>query len=220
MRKADFAANSFLGAMAVGVCLLAAPVVRLWYNRHGASKSERKKKLVGDELVSHPRLSYTRAMSIKAPAKAIWPWLLQLGQGRGGLYSYDGLENLVGCDIHSADCILPQYQHLQPGDCIDFGPADKKFPGQVVVDLEPDRYLLLCGMDPHTRKADKSATWVFVLDEQADGSTRLIVRARNGYTAGLANHLIWHLVEPVAFVMERRMLRGIKRRVEYYQRAG
>jgi hypothetical protein len=140
-----------------------------------------------------------------------------MGQGRGGLYSYDGLENLVGCDIHSAERILPQYRNLQPGDRIDFGPADKKFPGQVVIDLVPERYLLMCGMDPNTRAPDKSATWAFVLDEQPDGCTRLLVRARNGYVPSLANHLIWHLVEPVAFVMEREMLRGIKRRVEYYE---
>jgi hypothetical protein len=219
MNKTDFVPNSFLGAMAVGFYLLTAPVTRLWYNRCGAKKSERDMSLPGDEVVSHPRLTYTRAISINAPAKSIWPWLVQIGQGRGGLYSYDGLENLVGCDIHSADRILPHYQKLQPGDCIDFGPAEKKFPGQVIVALEPERYLLMHGMDPNTRKADQSATWVFVLDEQADGSTRFIVRARNGYVPNLTNHLVWHIVEPIAFVMERRMLRGIKRRAELYARS-
>ena len=70
----------------------------------------------GDELVAHPVLGYTRAITINAPADRVWPWLVQMGQGRGGLYSFDGLENLVGCDIHSTDRILPAAQQLAVGD--------------------------------------------------------------------------------------------------------
>ena len=116
--------------------LLSAPVSRKWFNRWGATEVELTKNLPGDALVPSPRLAYTRAISINASAASVWPWLVQMGQGRGGLYSYDGLENLIGCDIHSADHILPEHQNLQVGDQILFGPEAKKFPGQVVLDIQ------------------------------------------------------------------------------------
>ena len=159
-----------------------------------------------------PRIASTRAITIQAPAAAVWPWLVQMGQGRGGLYSYDGLENLVGCDIQSADRILPEFQNLQVGDHVLFGPAEKKFPGQVVLEIQPERAIVLCGLNPATRQAETSATWVFVLEEQAGGATRLLVRSRNGYEPSVANHIVWHIVEPISFVMERKMLQGIKAR--------
>lgn len=215
-----FNAHTMAGAVQVAFYVLTAPLTRLWYNRYGATKAELAASLPGDEIVAHPKLQHTRAISIDAPAAAVWPWLVQMGQGRGGLYSYDGLENLVGCEMHSADRILPEHQHLQVGDCIDFGPAEKKFPGQKVVALVPERYLLMCGLDPATRQGDHSATWVFVLQEQEGAGTRLIVRSRNGYAPALANHIIWHIVEPIAFVMENEMLRGLKRRAQWYARSG
>ena len=68
----------------------------------------------GDRLLARPDYVWTNAVTIERPAEQVWPWLVQLGQGRGGLYSYDWLENLVGCDIHSADRILPQFQQPLP----------------------------------------------------------------------------------------------------------
>lgn len=213
-KTTNFGTNTMLGAGEVALMLLTAPVSRVWFNRWGATEQESKEPLPGDDCVPAPRLSYTRAITINAPAAAVWPWLVQMGQGRGGLYSYDGLENLIGCQIHSADKILPEYQNLKVGDHVLFGPEEKKFPGQVVAGIEPERMILMFGLDPATRQAEKSATWVFVLKEQADGTTRLLVRGRNGYRPSFANDLVWHITEPIAFVMERRMLRGIKARVE------
>jgi len=210
--------STLLGFLEVTATLLSSPLSRGWYNRWGATQEEQIKALPGDELVASPKISYTRAITIDAPAAAIWPWLVQMGQGRGGLYSYDGLENVIGCEIHSSDRLLPEYQNLQPGDHVLFGPAEKKFPGQVVLEVQPEQAILMCALDPVTRQAVKSATWVFVLEEQPDGSTRLLVRGRNGYEPTTANHILWHIVEPINFVMERKMLRGIKARVEDGQR--
>jgi hypothetical protein len=141
-----------------------------------------------------------------------------MGQGRGGLYSYDGLENVVGCDIHSTDAIVPELQRLAPGDEILFGPAEKRFPGQVVLEVDPPRALVMCALEPVTRKPEKSATWVFFLEERHGASgaleTRLLVRGRNAHAPGVGPHVMWRIVEPIAFVMERRMLLGVKARAE------
>ena len=214
MRKTNHGTSTLLGALEAGLTLLTAPISRGWYNRWGATEGECARPLPGDDLVPAPKLAYTRAITINAPAASIWPWLVQMGQGRGGLYSYDGLENLVGCEIHSADHLLPEHQDLKVGDPILFGPAEKKFPGQVVAEVQPERALIMVGLDPVTRLPEQSATWVFFLDELADGTTRVLVRGRNGYAPGFASHVLWHIVEPIAFVMERRMLRGIKDRAE------
>jgi hypothetical protein len=214
MSKPNYSTNTLRGALEVAATLLTSPVSRRWYNHWGATEEEFARPLPGDDLVPSPKLLYTRAITIQAPAASIWPWLVQMGQGRGGLYSYDGLENLIGCDIHSADRILPEFQNINVGDHVLFGPAEKKFPGQVVVDIEPGRAIVMCALDPATRQAVESATWVFVLDEQADGTTRLLVRGKNGYPPGFMNALLWHVVEPITFVMERKMLQGIKARVE------
>jgi len=214
MEIKSYRTSSIRGVIEVASMLVSAPLARLWFNRWGATAEECARGLPGDDLIPSPKLSYTRAITINAPATAIWPWLIQMGQGRGGLYSYDGLENLVGCQIHSADSITPEYQHLKEGDHILFGPAEKHFPGQVVQEIQPELAIVMVGLDPVTRQATPSATWVFYLDEDSNGTTRLLVRGLNAYEPGLANHVIWHIVEPIAFVMERKMLKGIKARVE------
>lgn len=214
MPPTRYQTNTLQGVLEIAALMLSAPLARLWYNRWGITPQEAARPLPGDALAPHPRLAYTRAITLQAPAERIWPWLVQMGQGRGGLYSYDGLENLIGCEIHSADRLLPEHQELNPGDQVLFGPAEKKFPGQVVVEIQPGKAIVMVGLDPLTRQPVPSATWTFYLDEQADGSTRLLVRGRNAYQPNLSNHLIWHMIEPIVFVMERRMLLGIKARVE------
>ena len=213
MARDDVQASTVRGLLAMALVVPTAPLSRRWYRRWGATVEELRRPLPGDEIVAHPRIEHTRAISIAAPPSAVWPWLVQMGQGRGGLYSYDGLENLIGCDLHSADTLLEQHQQLRVGDHVLFGPADKKFPGQVVVEIQPGRAIVMCALHPETRAIERSATWAFVLEPEGEG-TRLIVRGRNGYAPGAANHVAWHVVEPIAFVMERRMLRGIKARAE------
>jgi hypothetical protein len=89
---------------------LLTPFLRPWRTRWGATDAEVRKKLPGDELMPHPKWGYTHAVTIKAPVAEVWPWIVQMGQGKAGFYSYEFLENLVGCDFHNADRIIPEFQ--------------------------------------------------------------------------------------------------------------
>jgi hypothetical protein len=143
----------------------------------------------------------TRAITIDAPASAIWPWIAQMGPSpRGGAYTYDWIENLLGLDMHSADRVLPEYQHPQVGDTLGYGKNRMRFER-----VEPQRVLA-------TRSEDGNWVWTFVLDEQ-DGRTRLI--SRNRFRLPTLSAKIGMVpMEPASLVMERKMLRGIKRRAE------
>jgi hypothetical protein len=211
--------ESLLGALQVAGTLLLSPMLRSWYNRWGATGDEVARTLPGDELVPAPCQGYTRAITVRAEPGCVWPWLAQMGQGRGGLYSYEALENLAGCRIRNADRILPQFQDLQAGDLVRLGRPG--YPCFRVWSLEPLRFLVLVAADPKTEqivdlapmpKAYSAATWQFYLDERGDGTTRLLTRQRLAYSRDLA--VMWRLVEPVDFVMGRKMLLGIKARVE------
>ena len=183
------------------------------HRRWGATDEEVVRPLPGDELIPEPKYDVTHALLINASPGEVWPWIAQMGQGRGGLYSYDGLENLAGCDIHSVDCMLPELQDLQPGDVVSLRRGDN--PSFVVDGLEPARFLLLRSRDSKTnlplsvddpKAGDWAATWVFFLEEAKGGSTRLVVRHRmKGAHYGL---------EGVHFVMERKMMLGIRARAE------
>ncbi len=92
------------GALLIGANLILWPLLRSWRLGWGATDEELKWALVGDELVPQPKWSYTQAITIRASAEQAWPWLVQMGQGRGGFYSYEWLENLIGCDTPQAQC--------------------------------------------------------------------------------------------------------------------
>jgi hypothetical protein len=174
--------------------------------------------LPGDDQVPAPALGYTRAITIDAPVAKVWPWLAQIGQGRGGLYSYDGLENLVGCRIHSADRVLEDHQDVRPGDLIRLGPDG--YPCFRVHQVDPPSTMVLvsAGPDATHRSVETTddgplVTWQWVLRPiDAERRTRLVVRQR--LSCPPSQRLMWRVVEPIGFVMERRMLRGIKRRAE------
>jgi hypothetical protein len=119
-------------------------VVRPWHLRWGATGQESREPLPGDDLIADPDLTATRAIPIRAPADRVWPWIAQLRQGRGGFYSYDLLENLVGCDIHSADRIEPDWQDVSEGDQVRLAPKVDL----AVVFLEQGRSLVLRGGIP------------------------------------------------------------------------
>lgn len=224
LRRALRAARDLLvGGSQIAVTLIAAPAVRRVYNRHGATDVELRQALPGDELVGEPKLGYTRAITIGAPPQAVWPWLVQVGQGRGGFYSFDALENVVGCGIHSTDRVLPEHQHLAVGDLIRSGRDDQ--PCWQTMDVDPQHHLVLFGAgtpdapsvpDVVVQVPDRgyvASTWQWVLRPEAGGRrTRLIVRQRATFSPDQS--WLWHLVEPVTFVMERRMLRGIRQRAE------
>ena len=115
-------------ALTVGaITALYAFVVRPWHLRWGATDAEVDMTLPCDELVEQPKLNATHAITINAPASKIWPWLVQMGQTRGGFYSYDWLENLVGCHMHNADRIHAEWQELQVGDEVWLHPKAPQF---------------------------------------------------------------------------------------------
>jgi len=202
MRRLVPAGLAALGAYAL--------LVRPRHLRWGASDGECAAPLAGDELISQPDLMATRAISIRAGGDQVWPWVAQLGQGRGGFYSYDWLENLIGCQIHNADRILPECQDIRVGDEVRLHPEVTL----AVAAVKPGRSLVLRGGVPMGETPPPyDFTWAFVLAEQADGTTRLIVRERYGYTRWWSP-LIVEPVEAISFVMSQKMLRGIRDRAE------
>lgn len=199
-------------AFAAGLSL---PVVRTWMLNFGSTEAELDASLPGDDLLVKPDLVATRTVGIAAPPSAVWPWLAQLGQGRGGFYSYDALENLAGCDIHSADRVVPELQDVAVGDAVHLAPPVAL---EVVV-AEPDHALVLRGAASFTDAPPPyDFTWAFVLRPGRDGTTRLVVRERYKY----AKPWTRLLVEPVSvlsFVMSQKMLRGIRDRAERVHRS-
>jgi hypothetical protein len=195
-----------IGGAAAAYMLVAKPAHLSW----GATDQESAQPLPGDHLIENVNLSATRAITIRASAEQVWPWIVQLGQGRGGFYSYDFLENLVGCDIHSVDRIVPNWQDVAVGDEVRLAPKV----GLVVALLEPERSLVLRGGIPLGSAAPPyDFTWAFTLRDDPDETTRLLVRERYAYERPSARFLIGP-VEAVSFLMSQKMLRGIRDRAE------
>src|ERR1700730_6631599 len=161
--------------------------MRLRYLRWGATDREVGGPIPGDDLIPNADMIATRAITIRAAADHVWPWIAQLGQGRGGFYSYDWLENLVGCNIHSSNLILLEWQDIKVGDEIKLAPQV----GLVVTFVEQGRALVLRGGIPMgERAAPYDFTWAFALCEEPDGTTRLLVRERYVYTRAWARLIV------------------------------
>ena len=167
----------------------------------GATADEAAARLPGDELLEDADGVATRAITIDAPRSAVWPWIAQMGPSpRGGAYTYDWIENLLGLDMHSADRVLPDYQHPRVGDGFGFGTNKMSF--KIV---EPEHVLVM-------QSADGNWVWTFVLEER-DGRTRLV--SRNRFRLPKLKDKIGMIpMEPGSLVMERKMLLGIKKRAE------
>jgi hypothetical protein len=167
----------------------------------GATAEEAAARLPGDELLDDADGVATRAIEIGAPPAAIWPWIAQMGPSpRGGAYTYDWIENLLGLGMHSVDLVLPEFQRPEIGDTIGYGPNRMR-----VERVEPEHVLAW-------RSEDGNWVWTFVI-EPGDGSARLISRNRFRLPT-LAARLGMLPMEPASLVMERKMLRGIKQRAE------
>ncbi len=199
--------EAIAGMFLIVACIALRPLLRKWYSRWGATPDEVVQNLPGDEYVPHRRGGYTQAISIKAPAGAVWRWLVQVGQDKGGFYSYELLENLVGCNIHNTDHILAEYQDIKIGDKLVMHP---KAPAIPVIIVEPEKVLAYGGSpDDNT-----SSVWIFYISQKGD-LIRLISRWSFDHKPGIANKLAYGwLLEPVAAVMQRKMLLGIKKRAE------
>jgi hypothetical protein len=211
------------GATAIALELLS-PWRRKWRTRWGTTPDERSTELPGDELVPNPKWEYTHAITIDASISETWPWIVQIGQGRGGFYSYESLENLVGCSIYNTTKIMPEFQDLKVGDGIKLHP---KVPPMRVAQLQPGHALVLHASEDIRKSPSNdigdgksespfSATWQFILEEIEEKKTRLITRGRYFYSPGLANKLSFGptVSEPISFVMERKMLKEVKRLAE------
>ena len=187
-----------VGALLTGTYLL---VLRRLVMTWGSQPEEADGRLPGDELLEEADGVATRAIDIDAPPDAVWPWLAQMGPApRGGAYTYDWIENLLGLGMRSADRVLPEFQHPRPGDTIAYGRNRMRLER-----VEPEHVLAW-------RSEDGNWVWTFVL-EARDGGTRLA--SRNRYRLPTLGARIGMLpMEPASLVMERKMLRGIKERAE------
>jgi hypothetical protein len=175
---------------------LYALVIRPWHLRWGAEPEDERRELPGDELLPKDGTQILHAVTIDTPVDEVWPWLAQLGQDRGGFYSYGWLENLAGCQMKNADRVHPEWQHRELGETVHLHPAG----GLRVSVFEPGRALALKG-------------WAtFALEPLGAGRTRLI--ARGGVPRGGGAVAYGMLMEIPHFLMERRMLLGIKERAE------
>jgi hypothetical protein len=170
-------------------------LARRWHRKWGATPKEAVESLPGDQLVPTPDLQTTRAITIAAPAADVWPWLVQMGQGRAGLYTYEWVENLLGAQIHNLDRIDPDLQRLEPGDHIRLTPDVYlgRIPGQfyAVQEIHSERELLLLQELP----TGGLTSWSFILrpitahPDTAD-RTRALIRVgapgRTGSPSGRA----------------------------------
>lgn len=201
------AAGAALGAVA------SLPLLRGWAMTSGATDAELDATLPGDDVLPNAQVVATRGISILAAPDDVWPWLAQLGWGRGGFYSHDWLENAVGLGIHSADRIEERWQGLAVGGRVHLAPEVTL---RAVV-VQPPRALVLRS-DAAPGPAPFEFTWAFVLTPRPDGTTRLVVRERYERPAHAAPMV--ELTQAASTVMTLGMLRGIRRRAEAQAHTG
>jgi hypothetical protein len=203
-------------------------VIRPWHLRRGATDAEVRRSLPGDDLVPDPKCGYTQAITIKAPVSEVWPWLVQIGYKRAGWYSHDFLHRLMGIagcvddERRSAQRIIPELQDLKVGDVVEIAPGM----GYVVAGLEPEQALILqsrldIGKSQSFSSGDPlpekylSSSWVWVLDETDERTTRLIVRVRSDNSPGMLSTLSAQVPNELgSLVMQPKTLRVLKQRAE------
>jgi len=177
-----------------------------WMDRWGATGDEIAASFPGDELVSSPRVIYTRAIPINASPEEIYPWIVQLGAGKGGMYSYEWFEtNILRCELINADRIHAEWQDLKVGDQVKMCPDPSQPPAYEVALIEPN-YAIVLG---HYENGAWVDVWQFILISQPDGRSRLILRSRDAKIGW-----IWDVIRPGEFIMSRGMMLGIKERAE------
>jgi len=197
-----------------------AGVALQWLGRtYGSTGEERRRPLPGDELVEAPQVITNHATTINAPAASVWPWLVQMGWGRGQWYTARWVDKLLfPHNGPSADTIVPEFQNLNVGDKVLDGPPETNC-SFTVEGLEENRYLLLHSREHlppgwRRRGAGIDFTWVFVLEDLGDGRTRLLFRCRSRLWPWWVEVVYIAAMIPADFVMSRQMLRGVSRRVE------
>ena len=206
-------------AVAGMASVAAAGVLQTLGRTYGSSADERRRALPGDELVEAPQVITNHATTINAPATSVWPWLVQMGWGRGQWYTARWVDRLLfPRNGASADVIVPELQDLKVGDVVLDGPPEANCSFSVE-GLAENRYLVLHSREHlppgwAQRGAGIDFTWVFVLDDLGDGRTRLLFRCRSRLWPRWVEAFYVAAMIPADFVMSRQMLRGISRRVE------
>ncbi len=184
-----------------------------WIHTWGATEEEIGRPMPGDEILPQPDLTWTHGITIQAPPGEVWPWIAQLGDDRGGFYSYTFIENLIDPDdrYHNADEILPAFQDPQPGEglIMDYLIVDR---------VEPGQYLLAQLADLSEMEGSPLPsggwTWLWHLYPMGEDATRLVVRMRIQLGEIPGSALMTGVMDVGGFVMERRMMQGIKDRAE------
>lgn len=221
MASAKIIGEGIVGAVMIGVNIVFSPLLRGWRMSWGSTTKEIRQPLPGDEMSPHPKFVATRGITIHAPAEQVWQWVAQLGCKRGGWYSYDLLDN---GGAPSVDRIVLEWQSLKVGDALPMTPDGKM--SMPIRQIEPGRAIVMGGtLDPKTGKdADihdpnlrEYFSWVitYALDPLDAKTTRLVGRNRADWNPSLMNRIAFGLfVEAISFVMERKMMLGIKARAE------
>ncbi len=206
--------------MLVLVILVYAWVIQPWFLKWGATDEEIRGLWPGDDLIPGSSIVYTRAITIKAAPSEIWPWLVQIGQGRGGFYTYELLENMLSADIHNTNRIVPEWQQLKVGDKVMMGPKEGVWGNafDIVGEIVPGTSLVLITPGKsQTRVAPirGNGTWAFILVPVDEKTSRLIIRGRRMESRDQAINLLYgSVIDSAQFIMERKMMMGIKERVE------
>ncbi len=203
------------GASLIVGNMVATPFIGRRRLRWGTEGTEASDALPGDEFVPTPKWSYTLGVAIAAPPEAVWPWVSQIGQGRGGFYTYQTLENMAGCRITNTTEILPDHQHPAVGEDIHLHPTASKMRLAIV---EPPHALVLLGSLADMGLADGwgVSTWQFIVNPDAERGSRFLTRGRYDYNLDWKSRLAFGRfpIEPLSFVMSRKMMLEIKRLAE------
>ncbi len=209
------------GALIIVACYLSW-FLRPLRDRWGLTKEEAYRTLPGDHIIEQPQSAFTHGIVINAPAKYVWPWVAQMGKDRGGFYSYEALENLMGLGIYNADTILEQHQHPKQGDIILFGPDNGC---TLAICKEGEAMVIENSLDMDTNKPYNPAeghpknylhlSWLWYIEPLDRYKSRFISRNRLNFSPTFKNRLMFSaMAEPMVFAMDRKMCLGIKRRAE------
>jgi hypothetical protein len=218
MERSSASRIAELTAALAAVAVVFLGMVEPWFSRWGATEAELHQPLPGDEIISRAASQVTRAISFDAPVAVVWPWLAQIGRDRGGFYSFDLLENLVGCEMPTVDRLRPDEQSWKIGDKLWMYP-EHKAGGAGFATLRtyvPGRVLGFATRAFGVTLAEpENGSWTFVLEPVDKGATRLLIRGRMAPGRALGWRIFDRLVfEPAHFVMERRMMLGLKQLAE------
>ena len=201
------------GIVALLLVLGTWPVSKRWLRNWGSTVAERERAWPGDEFVASPHETYTRAVHVAAPAKDIWPWVVQFGLDRGGFYSYELLERVGGIPVKNVESVIAEFQTLDVGDEIKLHP---KAPGIPVGALEPGRHICFGQPDHVPVAVDPRRSWSIYLEPESSEACRLVLRGRieSLREPTMLKQVGLGLEQPIDFVMEQRMLRTTRRLAE------